>query len=196
MTHIKAVIIPADYVTVEEAARIAGVHRSTITMGIHDGRLPAITCESWGSPRGWRFLVRKSDLDNFALLPSRVPAAIEPPRRFGQVLRRLRLRGEWSQRDLAARMGVDHGRISNYENGIYLPSSAYFPVLVEALRCSSSDERELVEAMADEMDYRDRLRASGKPWPRVTHEDGMLKRRAKHAWTDDDSRMLGKDKAA
>lgn len=181
MTHLRAVIIPADYVTVEEGAKRIGVHRATVLRAIKLGNVPAITCESAASPSGWRYLVRLADLDTMPRYPSRV-VAIEPPRRFGQVVRRLRLRGNWSQRDLAARMGVDHGRISNYENGVYLPSAAYFDRLAEALRCSASEERELVDAMADEMDYRDRLRAAGKPWPRVQHSDAPLPRRAGHPW--------------
>lgn len=186
MTHIKAVIIPADYVTIEEAARLAGLHRSTITLAIHDGRLPAITCEA-STPLGWRYLVRRADVGTMPINPRPLIRPLDPPRRFGQVLRRLRLRGEWSQRDLAARMGIDHGRISHYENGVYLPSTDYMARLIEALRCSPSEERELIEAAEDEMAYRARLRAIGSPLPRVTHTEPTLPRRLKHPWQTDDA---------
>src|SRR5262245_3706260 len=46
---------------------------------------------------------------------------VEPPEAFGERLRRLRRAKEWSQQELAARIGVRPNRISKYETGTCEP---------------------------------------------------------------------------
>lgn len=197
MTHLRAVIIPADYVTVEQAARLIGLNRATIHKSIERGELPAITCES-SDALGWRYLVRRQDLNTMPLHPCHLwgETTHEPPRRFGQLLRRLRTRGGWSQRALGARIGVSgSSKISQYESGKYVPSLAYFVKLVEALRCSASEERELMEAMIEEIDYRERLRLTGKAVPPVEHDIENLTR-GQHRWSADDGALFAKREQA
>lgn len=56
-----------------------------------------------------------------------------PPEPLGERIRRLRQEKDWTQRDLALRVGIRPTRISKYERGTYQPSLATVKAIADAL---------------------------------------------------------------
>lgn len=194
--RLRAVIIPEDMTTIDRAAALTGISRCTIWRAIQRGDLHADTCES-AYGRGWRYLVKVSDVDRLPLKPYHCAGELkrEPPTRFGQVLWALRKRGGWTQTAVAQRAGLSPNIVGDYERGKRMPRADTLVALTEALRCSPADERELWEAYDDEHRAR-KERSAGQPLPRIVHPPEP-RSTAGHPWRADNDLVFSKsDKAA
>ena len=117
------------WLTVTEAAHLAGVSRATINGWIRGGRLPMQRIERH------RF-IRSADLAQTqaaAHLGMVVPAWRANPRRCGKRLRALREAAGLSQLALAATSGLTHEELSRLERGGRAPSSETIRKLALAL---------------------------------------------------------------
>lgn len=62
----------------------------------------------------------------------------------------LRVRAKMSQRDLAARLNVQQGSISNWEHGRSEPTAKYIKPLANALNVSVEELREALEPIKED----------------------------------------------
>jgi excisionase family DNA binding protein len=121
---------PSELLTVTEAARQAGVSRSTVAGWISAGHLPAVLHER-------RRRIRPADLataQQTAHLGGVIPTWRADRHRAGRRLRQLREAAGLSQLALAERSGISHEVISRLETGRCWPKASTLRALAEALR--------------------------------------------------------------
>lgn len=53
--------------------------------------------------------------------------------------KQLRIQNGLTQSELAARLGVTRGAVSNWENGVTFPNTRLIPLLKQVLSCTSDD---------------------------------------------------------